>query len=145
MTRMTEADVRAHQLRARAGSPSATDAKPPVPRSPSKYRAQPCVIDGQRFASKAEGRRYQELAEWQACGIIRGLRIHTRWPLRLEGTLLCVYVSDFDYWREGRQVVEDVKGGKSLPLFKLKSKLFSVLYHPLKIAEIRIKVKRGSR
>ena len=27
----------------------------------NKYRNQPCVIDGHRFASKAEGRRYQKL------------------------------------------------------------------------------------
>ena len=48
---------------------------------PHKYRAKPCVIDGIRFASQAEGRRYQEWRLLEKAGEIRNIECHPRFPL----------------------------------------------------------------
>jgi hypothetical protein len=101
----------------------------------NKYRNIPTVVDGLRFASKAEARRYQEL-----CLLQRAVAVYTansvRWFLRqpsfdLPGGVR--YIADFlVIWDDGRITVEDVKGVET-QVFKIKKKLFEEKYGPLTI------------
>lgn len=79
---------------------------------PSKYRNVATVIDGIRFASKLEAKRYGELKLLQMAGEISSLDIHGRWGLCIGGMKICDYVDDFNYIdrKLGRIVVEDTKG-----------------------------------
>lgn len=94
---------------------------------PSKYHNRVVTVDGYRFASRAEFRRYQELRALQVLGKIRDLRVQV--PLRIEvnGMLVCTYVADFTYeepWMLGAwaTIVEDVKGYQTA-VYRLKRKL----------------------
>ena len=96
----------------------------------SKYRAQPTTIDGIRFASKAEGRRYCELVLLQKAGRISELKLQPRYPLNSEGGgKIATYVADFEYVDsfDGKVATEDVKGVVTAT-FRLKQKLFEAQY-----------------
>lgn len=109
---------------------------------PQKYHAQPVVLDGIRFASKAESVRYGWLRLKQRINEISELRVHTPWELHVcnietgEITIVGRYVSDFDYQESGALVVEDVKGMTSLPLFQWKSRHMKAEYG-VDVKEIR--------
>jgi hypothetical protein len=93
----------------------------------SKYGNVPTIVDGQRFDSKAEAARYRELTLLLKAGDISDLRIHPIYKLEANGVLICRYVSDFEYvTRDGRVVVEDVKGKKT-DVYLLKRKLMRAL------------------
>lgn len=90
---------------------------------PSKYRNKAVVIDGIRFASQAEGKRYRELKLLEKVGKITNLRLQERIPLMANSVKICTYVADFAYWVNREPVVEDVKGVLT-DVFKLKARLF---------------------
>ena len=96
----------------------------------SKYRNKPTVVDGIRFSSKAEAKRWDELRMLEKAGEIRDLTRQVAFPLHVEGSLIGRYVSDFRYYRDGQMVVEDVKGGGATqtPLFNWKAKHFRAQY-----------------
>jgi len=97
----------------------------------SKYFNVRTEVDGIKFASKAEAKRYQELKLMQEAGIIKWFIMQTPWLL--PGGIK--YVSDFlVFYTDGTVVVEDVKGVKT-DVYKLKKKLFESSY-PFTIAEI---------
>lgn len=100
----------------------------------SKYRAVPTVVDGIRFASKKEARRYQELRLLEKAGEIRGLTLQV--PLVLSAgndrrTSIGKYVADFVYEERTGQDwchrVEDAKGFKT-PLYRWKKKHVAAQY-----------------
>lgn len=92
-----------------------------------KYGNTPVEIDGIRFASKAEGRRYSELRLLEKAGEIRGLQLQPQFQMIIEGIEICKYKADFAYWRGEERIVEDVKG--AIPRdFRIISKLFRVLF-----------------
>lgn len=95
----------------------------------SKYGNVPTIVDGLRFASQAEARRYIELRLLERAGEILNLVCQPRYVLG-SGKKPPVYVADFAYSEAGRQVAEDVKGGEATqtPVFKLKAKLFCERY-----------------
>lgn len=108
------------------------------PAKRSKYRAEPIVIDGIRFDSKAEARRYAHLELLQRAGEITDLERQVRFPLDVNGELICVYIADHAYFvcRENRRVVEDVKGVRT-PVYRLKKKLMKAL-HGVEIVEVKV-------
>jgi Protein of unknown function (DUF1064) len=116
-------------------------------RGHSKYGAIPVEIDGVRFASKAEGRRYAELKLAESAGIIRDLKLQPRFPFEIGGELMFTYVGDFVYddVQTKIKVVEDVKGVQT-PVYKLKKKIIEK-YYGIKITEIHHaeKNKKGLR
>lgn len=66
-----------------------------------KYRAKSVEIDGVRFASKKEGRRYTDLKMLQRGGYIVGLEIHPKFEMCSEnGQKVGVYTADFAYWQK---------------------------------------------
>lgn len=98
-----------------------------------------------KFDSRKEQRRWVELSIMQQAGQISELEIHKRFLVHdgyeLDGRKErpITYICDFYYKdSEGRQVVEDVKGGKATQtaLFKVKKKLFEARYRiPITIIE----------
>jgi hypothetical protein len=96
---------------------------------PSKYRNRKVTVDGITFHSAKEARRYGELKLLNKAGEILGLRLQPRFPLRVNGALVCTYVADFEYHdlRTDKIVVEDVKGVRT-DTYKLKAKLFAALH-----------------
>jgi len=95
-------------------------------RKANKYKAKPVEIDGIRFPSIKQGKRYKALKLLQAEGRIRNLRLEVPYAVKINGATVCVYRADFVYdeyahgsWAE---VVEDVKGMKT-PVYNLKKRL----------------------
>jgi len=82
-----------------------------------KYNNKKCVIDGIKFDSLAEGKRYNELKQLRAIGDICDLKVHPRWEFVVGGVRIGRYTADFQYRdRKLETHVEDVKGVKSRDL-----------------------------
>lgn len=99
----------------------------------SKYRNVPTVVDGVRFSSRAEAKRWDELRMLEKAGEITDLKRQVAFPLYVKDRLVANYVSDFSYHRrtgdlESYLVVEDVKGGILTEAFRLKAKMFEAFY-----------------
>lgn len=93
----------------------------------SKYRNKPAETDGIRFASRKEARRYGDLKLMERIGEIHDLRLQPRFPLRVNGKLICTYVADFQYTtKSGLRIVEDAKGYRTREYIH-KSRLFEAL------------------
>lgn len=108
-----------------------------------KYHAIPTTVDGIRFQSKAEARRYAELKLLEKAGEIYGLELQPRFPITVSArgydkpVTICTYVADFRYrfGRMGILTIEDVKGMKT-PVYRLKKKMVEAQYG-IQIQEIR--------
>ena len=107
--------------------------------SASKYRAQPTIIDGRKFPSKVEAKRYLELKRQEKLGLVSDLTCQPRFKLGTEDGHICVYVGDFKYKRDGRQVIEDVKGVRT-DVYVLKRKMMRVLLglHVVEVRSVRV-------
>ncbi|MDR1703476.1 MAG: DUF1064 domain-containing protein [Clostridiales bacterium] len=92
---------------------------------PSKYGNKRTVIDGIRFDSKAEGRRYQQLKLLERAGEITRLELQK--PFKLHAGI--VYKADFTYheFASNACIAEDIKGVETKE-FKLKKRLFKADY-----------------
>lgn len=107
----------------------------------TKYRAKKTVIDGIKFDSKKEAKRYIVLKALEGKGEIEKLMLQPRFLLqegfRKNGKAYrkIEYVADFMYEQDGKLIVEDVKGIKT-DVYKLKQKLFEKRYQDLTIKEI---------
>lgn len=94
----------------------------------NKFNAKPQVVDGVRFASKAEAKRDAELQLLAKAGAIQRLERQPRFVLRANGEKVCTYVADWRYFEGNREVIEDKKGVQT-PAFKIKWALAKAL-HP---------------
>ena len=99
----------------------------------NKYKNKEIIVNGIKFQSIAESRRYKELALLEKAGKISNLKLQPRFLLQ-EGfkkngkTYRKIeYIADFRYIENDKIVVEDVKG-KETEVFKLKHKLFEYHY-----------------
>ena len=107
----------------------------------SKYRAKKTEVDGIKFDSKKEAKRYIVLKALEGKGEIEKLTLQPRFLLqegfRKNGKAYrkIEYVADFMYKQDGKLIVEDVKGIKT-DVYKLKQKLFEKKYQDLTIKEI---------
>lgn len=101
----------------------------------SKYNAAKVTLDGHRFDSRREAKRYEELKALEAAGKIAQLELQPRFELqagfRYRGKVIrkIEYVADFKYldYERGGLVVEDVKGMRT-DVYRLKRKLFLAKY-----------------
>jgi len=98
----------------------------------NKYRSKPCIIDGIRFASQKEGKRYQELLLLQKAKKIKNLRLQPKYPISINNKKICTYIADFEYYRlsngESVEIItEDCKGFLT-PIYKIKRKLMNAVY-----------------
>ena len=94
---------------------------------PLKYRNTPTHVDGQRFDSKGEARRYQDLRLLERAGQITALRRQVSHRLEVNGVLIGFYRSDFEYVERGKHVVEDFKGVRT-PEYRLKKALMKACH-----------------
>ena len=104
----------------------------------SKYGNEKMDIDGIKFDSKKEARRYAELKLLERAGRIKDLEPHKKKFVLIpaqrdkDGKLLereCAYVADFVYKdaSTGDTIVEDVKGYKT-PEYIMKRKMMLFFY-----------------
>lgn len=94
----------------------------------NKFGARKVEIDGEKFDSKKEAKRWQELKILERAGHISNLK--RQWPYVLipsnDKYKAIIYIADFEYDINGDKIVEDVKGykgGAAYSLFRLKKKL----------------------
>lgn len=96
-----------------------------------KYSAVRVERDGYKFASKKEGRRYDELVLLKKAGEVIWFMMQP--PFYMPG---CKYVADFMvFWSDGSVTVEDVKGFKT-PKYKADVARMAVHYPEVEIKEI---------
>jgi len=107
-------------------------------RSPraSKYNAKRVEVDGIKFDSKKEARRYQQLKLLERAGEISNLRLQVPFyfevnggPVTFDTGRKMFYKADFVYYDEllGKEIVEDAKG-KDTDASKIKRALFASVY-----------------
>jgi len=96
----------------------------------AKFRNIPTEVDGIKFDSRAEARRYGELKLLERAGEIHGLTLQPKFPLTVGATHVCDYVGDFMFSdKAGVSIVEDVKSkATKTPVYRLKKKLLRALY-----------------
>lgn len=110
-----------------------------------KYGNRVTYRDGKRFASVREADRYSTLTMLERAGKIFNLRLHTRWPLTVNGVKVAEYEDDFNYTpildgslpgpcTLGDLVVEDAKGMQT-PVYRLKKRLMKAC-HGIDIQEV---------
>lgn len=101
-----------------------------------KYGADPVEIDGHKFPSKKEARRYIILRRDQVLGLIKNLRIQVPYELNEGGTHSLKYIADFVYTDVATdlEIVEDAKGYRTRE-YKKKKRLMLEIYK-IKIKEV---------
>lgn len=109
----------------------------------NKYRNKKIIIDGIKFDSIAEGRRYKELKLLQQGNYITELKLQPKFELQAKYTnnknehiRAITYKADFSYIENGKLVVEDVKGMETKE-FKLKKKLFEYKFRDIDLRLIK--------
>jgi hypothetical protein len=108
-----------------------------------KYGNRPNEIDGYKFDSLAESRRYHELKLLENNGDISHLRVHPRYVLQQAfdhnglHERAITYEGDFEYYSMDIIVCEDVKGFET-EVFKIKRKLFIKKYPDICLAVIQV-------
>ena len=109
----------------------------------NKYKNIEKTIDGIKFSSKLEAKRYIQLKLLQQTGEIQGLEIQKEFVLQPSFTKngkkirAIKYIADFVYYDNKRKktIIEDTKGIRTEG-YKIKKKLFEYKYPELEIKEI---------
>ena len=100
----------------------------------NKFGEKKTVVDGIKFDSGRESRRYLELKMLQKAGEIQGLRLQVPYLIVVNEKKICKYVADFVYTdTNGNEIVEDSKGFRT-PEYRLKAKLMLAV-HGIEIYE----------
>ncbi len=103
----------------------------------NKYRNKITEVDGIKFHSKREAKRYQELRVLEKWGVIENLETQPRIPLMVNGQKIGHYVGDFRYKENGKVKIEDVKSPATItPLYKIKKKILLTYEPPIVINEV---------
>lgn len=111
-----------------------------VPTRKGKYNAKGEYIDGVWFASAAEAKRYNQLCEMVASGMIDRLELQPTYPISVKSKHIANYRADFryvvltEYGSIGKLVIEDVKG-MITDVYTIKKKLVEAIYE-IEINEI---------
>ena len=106
----------------------------------SKYKNKKVEYKGIKFDSKKEYLRYLVLEDMQRKGEIEGLQLQVPFvlipPFQLNNIKYkgIKYIADFVYKKDGKLVVEDVKGMKT-DVYKIKKKLMAYM-HKVEIKEV---------
>ena len=107
----------------------------------SKYKSRKVTVGGITFDSRKEYTRWVELILLLKAGRISDLKRQVKYELipsqRIDGKVVeraCSYVADFVYTENGKTVVEDTKGFKTLE-YIIKRKLMLYI-HGIRIVEV---------
>jgi hypothetical protein len=92
-----------------------------------KYHNRLTLVDGIVFHSQKEARRYEELKLNQQAGAIANLRTQVKYSLDVNRKRIALYVADFVYLENGKEIIEDVKGMRT-PVYQIKKKLMNAIY-----------------
>jgi hypothetical protein len=117
-----------------------------APLRANKYHAQVCTVDGIRFDSRKESRRYERLKILAAAGEITALELQPEFPItvvelwRDDGRwIVCGrFRADFRYieTRSGEVVIEDTKSGPTkTTAYRLRKRLVEAI-HGVTIREV---------
>ena len=107
----------------------------------NKYKNIKTEIDGVKFDSKKEAKRYQELKLLLNLRFISDLVLQPVFILqdkfKYNGKTerAIKYIADFQYIKNGETIVEDVKG-KKIDVYKIKKKLLLKKYPDINFVEI---------
>lgn len=109
----------------------------PYPRR-FKYSNKPTIIDGIKFDSKKEAKRYTELNLLDKAGKISALELQPKFTLQeafeKNGKKYkpIIYIADFQYWDKdlNKIIVEDTKGFRNR-IFQMKHKMFEFKFPDL--------------
>ncbi len=94
-----------------------------------KFRNIKTIVDEYTFDSIAEANRYSELKILLMAGEIGSLVVHPKFNLDVNGVRICTYTADFQYKKNGKTYVEDVKSPATVTYsFKLKKKLMKAIH-----------------
>lgn len=96
----------------------------------NKYGARGVEVDGQKFDSQAEHRYYCGLLLRERAGEVSDIKLHTRYPIFLNGIKICDVEDDFSFDEAGKRVAVDVKG-KLTRESRIKHKLVMASYPDL--------------
>ena len=106
----------------------------------SKYNNKKVEYKGMKFDSKKEYLRYLVLEDMQRKGEIEAVQVQVPFvlvpPFQLNNIKYkgMKYIADFVYKKDGKTVVEDVKGMKT-DVYKIKKKLMAYM-HKIEIKEV---------
>lgn len=86
----------------------------------SKYRNTRTTVEGIKFDSRKEAKRYTELRLLLKAGEIGFLRLQVPYELNPGGEFSYKYIADFVYMdaKTGTEIVEDVKGDRTREYIK---------------------------
>ena len=116
---------------------SLAPAKARAAREPrSKFGNRWTEVDGIRFQSKLEAKRWGELNLLERAGTIRNLRRQERFPLTVRGVRIGHYVADSFYFEGDQQVAEETKGFWT-DLAKWKRKHFEAEYQAIELRIVK--------
>jgi len=108
----------------------------------NKYSAKKVELDGFKFDSKKEAKRYSELKLLQRAGSLTDLKLQVPFEIvpKTEKFRAVKYIADFTYRVPGHENLfcEDVKGmrkGAAYKIFKIKQK---IMYYKLGIEVFEI-------
>lgn len=119
----------------------------------NKYGNKKVVVNGIKFDSQKESRRYSYLMMLKNAGKITDLQLQKEYvliPSQREPDTIgkrggvhkgrvierkCSYIADFSYKQDGKEIVEDTKGVLT-PDYVIKRKLMLYI-HGIRISEIR--------
>lgn len=111
----------------------------------SKYKNKKTVVDGHKFDSMKEARRYGELKLLERAGKIKDLELQPKFELiptirtKTETLRKVSYIADFKYYDMDteRVIVEDVKSkATKTNVYLLKKRLFLVKYPQYDFREV---------
>lgn len=97
-------------------------------RTTSKYRNKRIYVNGEKFDSMKEYRRYQDLRLMECMGEISHLKRQIPFTLFRKSKYgrEIKYIADFTYLQNGKYVVEDVKSlATKTPLYRLKKRILA--------------------
>lgn len=95
----------------------------------AKYGNEPVVLDGHKFDSKFQAKRYGELKNMQAAGLIDDLRLEPSYALHVNGIRIGAIEPDFTFMRSGELVAEDTKTKVTkTPLYEWKRRHLEIEY-----------------
>lgn len=113
-----------------------------------KYNAVRIEVDGHKFASKREASHYQELKLFERAGDIHGLKLQPKfWFMHQSGEYLKIrskgypngrrvsYIADFEFVRNNKRVVQDVKGFDT-DVSRLKRSMME-LFHGIQVEVVK--------
>lgn len=108
-----------------------------------KYHSKKVIVDGIKFDSLKEAKRYNELKILEKANEITELRLQVKFELqpsfKKNGKTIrkIEYIADFTYYdnKLNKYIIEDTKGYKT-EVYKLKKKLFEYKYPHLTIKEL---------